>query len=99
MNLRSCLTAICTGDQGMFVHRDLLAAVGGMPGQPLMEDIELSRRLKRVRRPRCRREVIGTSARRWLRRGVLRTILSMWRFRLRYWLGADPAQLAREYYG
>lgn len=98
MNLRSCLTGICTGDQGIFVHRDLLDAAGGMPTQALMEDIELSRRLKRLRRPWCRRERIESSPRRWLRRGVARTILSMWRFRLRYWLGADPEQLAREYY-
>lgn len=98
MNLRSRVTGICTGDQGMFVHRELLAAAGGMPAQPLMEDIELSRRLKALCRPRCRRERIGTSPRRWLRRGILRTVLSMWWFRLRYWLGVDPDRLAREYY-
>jgi rSAM/selenodomain-associated transferase 2 len=98
MNARSCLTGICTGDQGLFVHRDLLAAAGGMPAQPLMEDIELSRRLKRLRRPWCRPEQIGTSPRRWLKHGVVRTILAMWGFRLRYWLGADPVELAREYY-
>jgi len=98
MNVRSCLTGICTGDQGIFVHRDLLRAAGGMPTQSLMEDIELSRRLKRCCRPHCRRERIGTSARRWRRRGVVRTIVAMWTFRLRYWLGADPERLAREYY-
>jgi len=98
MNFRSCLTGICTGDQGIFVHRDLLDAAGGVPTQSLMEDIELSRRLKRLRRPWCRRERIDSSPRRWLRRGVARTILSMWRFRLRYWLGADPERLAQEYY-
>jgi len=98
MNWRSCLTGICTGDQGMFVHRDCLQRAGGMPQQPLMEDIELSRRLKRIARPGCRPERIDTSARRWLRHGVVHTILGMWRFRLRYWLGADPEQLAREYY-
>jgi rSAM/selenodomain-associated transferase 2 len=84
MNWRSCLTGICTGDQAMFVHRDYLQAVGGMPAQALMEDIELSKRLKQLARPRCRAEVVGTSARRWLRRGVVRTILGMWLFRLRY---------------
>jgi len=98
MNLRSRLTGICTGDQGIFVHRALLDAAGGMPAQPLMEDIELSRRLKRMARPQCRPERIHTSSRRWLRGGVVRTILAMWRFRLRYWLGADPERLAREYY-
>ena len=98
MNRRSCLTGICTGDQGIFVHRELLHAVGGMPTQPLMEDIELSRRLKRKVRPLCRTERVGTSARRWRAHGVLRTVLSMWWFRLRYWQGADAEQLAREYY-
>jgi rSAM/selenodomain-associated transferase 2 len=98
MGLRSRLTGICTGDQGMFVHRRLLEAAGGMPCQPLMEDIELSRRLKRRQRLRCPRQTITSSSRRWNRRGLLRTVASMWRFRLRYWLGADPDRLAREYY-
>jgi rSAM/selenodomain-associated transferase 2 len=98
MNWRSRLTGICTGDQGVFVHRALLDSVGGMPRQSLMEDIELSRRLKRRRRPDCRPERVGTSPRRWRHRGVVRTVLAMWRFRLRYWLGADAERLAREYY-
>lgn len=98
MNLRSRLTGICTGDQGIFVHRALLDAIGGMPRQPLMEDIELSRRLKRLQRPDCRPERIGTSPRRWRRDGIVRTVLAMWAFRLRYWLGADAERLARDYY-
>jgi rSAM/selenodomain-associated transferase 2 len=98
MNRRSCLTGICTGDQGIFVHREVLDRAGGMPAQPLMEDVELSRRLKRLARPRCRRERLGASARRWQRRGLVRTVLTMWWFRLRYWLGADPERLAAEYY-
>lgn len=98
MNLRSRLTGICTGDQGIFVHRKLLAAIGGVPRQSLMEDIELCRRLRRLARPDCRPEHIGTSPRRWRGRGAVVTILAMWRFRLRYWLGADPERLAREYY-
>ena len=99
MNRRSALTGICTGDQGIFVHRALLDAVAGMPRQPLMEDIELSRRLRRLARPRCLRGPLRASARRWLSRGPVRTILSMWAFRLRYMLGASPERLAREYYG
>ena len=98
MNRRSRLTGICTGDQGMFVARPLLDAVGGVPDQPLMEDIELSRRLKRVARPICRPERIVTSPRRWLAHGVSRTILRMWWYRLRYWAGASPEALARAYY-
>lgn len=97
MNRRSLLTGICTGDQGMFVHRALLDAVGGMPRQPLMEDIELSRRLRRLARPRRLRGPLLASARRWLAEGPLRTVLSMWGFRLRYLLGASPERLARAY--
>ena len=98
MNARSWLTGIATGDQGLFVQRDVLRAVGGVPPQSLMEDIELSARLAGRQRPICLRARVHTSPRRWLRRGVARTILSMWWFRLRYWFGADPEQLAREYY-
>ena len=98
MNLRTRATGIVTGDHGMFCRRDLLDAGGGFPPQPLMEDIEVSRRLRAQAWPRAIGPAIGTSGRRWERHGVLRTILSMWRFRLRYFLGARPDVLAREYY-
>ncbi len=97
MNLRSRLTGIATGDQGIFARAEALACIGGVPAQPLMEDIELSRRLKRLSRPACLRACVRTSARRWLERGVLRTILLMWRLRLAYFLGASPETLARRY--
>lgn len=99
MNARSRLTGVCTGDQGIFVHRSLLERAGGVPRQSLMEDIELSSRLRRLCAPEHRPEIVGTSPRRWQRCGAIRTILSMWHFRLRYWLGADAERLAREYYG
>lgn len=97
MNLRSRLSGIATGDQGLFVRRDAFDAVGGFPDQALMEDIALSRRLKRIGRPHCLREPLMTSSRRWEERGILRTILLMWRLRLLYALGANPARLARLY--
>lgn len=97
MSRRSCLTGIATGDQGIFVRRTLYEAVGGYPDIPLMEDIALSRRLKRHGRPACVRVPLLTSGRRWEQHGVLRTILLMWRLRLAYALGADPARLARHY--
>jgi rSAM/selenodomain-associated transferase 2 len=97
MNLRSRLTGIATGDQAIFVHRDLFAAVGGFPDQPLMEDIALSARLRRIARPACLRPPVTTSGRRWEKHGVLRTILTMWQLRLRYFFGASPDVLAREY--
>lgn len=98
MAWRSRLTGICTGDQGVFVRRDVLEHIGGVPAQPLMEDVELTRRLKRQARPLCPRIALTTSSRRWQRDGLVRTIVRMWGFRLRYWLGADPEQLARSYY-
>ncbi|MBM3356651.1 MAG: glycosyltransferase [Betaproteobacteria bacterium] len=99
MNLRSRLTGIATGDQGMFVTRPLFAEARGFPDIALMEDIALSSRLKRSGPPLCLRQRITTSARRWEKRGIFRTILLMWRLRLAYWLGADPAKLALRYDG
>ena len=97
MNLRSRLTGIATGDQGIFVTRAAFEGVGGYPEIPLMEDIALSRALRRLARPACLRTRIQTSSRRWEERGALRTILLMWRLRLAYALGADPHRLARLY--
>lgn len=97
MNLRSRMTGIATGDQAIFVTRRAFHSVGGYPQQPLMEDIELSRRLLRLSRPWCVRRRVMTSGRRWQSRGVWRTILLMWRLRWKYWRGAPAEELAREY--
>jgi rSAM/selenodomain-associated transferase 2 len=97
MNLRSRLTGIATGDQAIFVTREAFAAVGGVAEIALMEDIEISRRLKRLSRPLCISARAVTSGRRWERQGVLRTILLMWRLRLAFFFGADPARLAYLY--
>ena len=97
MNWRSRLTGIATGDQALFVRRDAFDAAGGFPDIALMEDIALSRRLKRAGRPLCLRERAVTSGRRWESRGVLRVVVLMWRLRLAYFLGRDPARLAAAY--
>ncbi len=97
MNQRSRLSGIATGDQAMFVTRAAFAQVGGFPAQPLMEDIELSRRLKGLGRPACLRARVRTSGRRWEQRGVWRTIVLMWWLRWRYWRGESPARLAQAY--
>jgi rSAM/selenodomain-associated transferase 2 len=99
MNWRSRLTGIATGDQGIFVQRALFEAVGGYPDIPLMEDIVLSRNLRRHGRPLCLRAMVTTSSRRWERNGVVRTMLLMWRLRLAFFFGADPARLERIYRG
>jgi rSAM/selenodomain-associated transferase 2 len=97
MNARSRWTGIATGDQAMFVRHELFRRVGRFPDQPLMEDVELSRRLRAVSRPRCLRERVVTSGRRWEQGGVWHTIVLMWQLRWRYWLGASPEALAKAY--
>jgi rSAM/selenodomain-associated transferase 2 len=97
INWRSWLTGIATGDQAIFVSRQTFRAVGGFPDWPLMEDIALSRRLKRRGRPLCIATPAVTSARRWEHHGILRTIALMWRLRLAYYCGVAPARLALSY--
>ena len=100
MNWRSRLTGIATGDQAIFVSRRAFEAVGGYPDSPLMEDIALSKALKRsphAGRPVCLVARVTTSGRRWEKNGVWRKIVFMWSLRLRYFLGADPIRLAADY--
>ncbi len=98
MNWRSRLTGIATGDQAIFVDRILFGQAGGYGPLPLMEDIDLSRRLRRRVRPRCLRSRVVTDSRRWEVNGILGTVGLMWLLRLRFWLGADPTHLAGRYY-
>jgi rSAM/selenodomain-associated transferase 2 len=97
MNLRSRLTGIATGDQAVFVTRAAFDAVKGFPLLALMEDIAFSSRLKRMSRPVCLRARVVTSARRWRKNGIMRTVILMWRLRFAYFIGADPTDLARRY--
>lgn len=99
MNLRSRWTGVATGDQGLFVDRQVFQAVGGFPNMPLMEDVALSKRLRCEAPPVCLRPRLVTDSRRWQENGVWRTTLLMWRLRLRYWRGEDPMRLHRDYYG
>jgi rSAM/selenodomain-associated transferase 2 len=94
---RSRLTGIASGDQAIFVRRVAFDNVGGFNEMPLMEDLDLSRRLKALAPPVCLRARVVTSSRRWEERGIVRTVLLMWRLRLAYYLGADPAALAARY--
>jgi rSAM/selenodomain-associated transferase 2 len=97
MNGRSRVTGIATGDQAIFVTRAAFDAAGRFPDIPLMEDVALSKRLKRVSRPLCLTARVTVSGRRFDQRGAVRMILLMWRLRLEYWLGVPPAALARRY--
>ena len=98
MNLRSRRTGIWTGDQAIFVRRDVFRRLGGYPEIPLMEDVEFTRRLKRAGPGACLRARVVASARKWEREGPIRTILLMWGLRFLYWVGVPPARLHRWYY-
>lgn len=97
MNWRSRLTGIATGDQTFFMTREMFERVGGFPEQPLMEDIEMSKRLKRFSPPVCLSDRVETSGRRWDQKGVWKMILLMWRLRWAYWRGVPASELARFY--
>jgi rSAM/selenodomain-associated transferase 2 len=97
ISFRSRMTGIATGDQAIFVRRSVFEEAGSFPDQALMEDIELSRRLRKLCRPACLHARVTTSARRWEARGVWRTILLMWRLRFAYWCGRSPDALAEDY--
>lgn len=95
INLRTRLTRRGTGDQGIFARADVFRAVGGFPAWPLFEDVSLADALRRAGRPAVCRGPLQTSARRWLRDGVVRTMGLMWGLRIGYRLGVSPDRLAR----
>lgn len=97
MNLRSAWTSICTGDQALFLRREEFLEIGGFAPIPLMEDVDLSRRLKRRSRPLPIRAAVTTSSRRWVTHGICRTVGLMWRLRWLYWWGAPTSTLAARY--
>jgi len=99
INLRSRLTKICTGDQALFVRRKTFDELGGYPDIPLMEDVELAKRLKRLGKVACLHSKVTTSARKWEREGIFRIILLMWTLRFLYFIGVNPYRLHRWYYG
>ena len=99
INIRSCLTKVNTGDQGIFVARSAYEAVAGIPDIPLMEDVAFTKALRRLGKVVCLHDKLITSSRRWENHGVMRTVLLMWKLRLYYWLGVSPEKLAQMYKG
>ena len=97
ISLRSRLTRVATGDQAIFVRRDLFERLGGYPVVPLMEDLALSCGICPAGLVDCLRDAVTTSARRWQRHGVTRTVLLMWLLRAAYYAGVPPERLARTY--
>lgn len=98
INLRSSKTGIATGDQCIFVRRKLFDRVDGFADIPLMEDVELCKRLRKLSKPVCIKKHVVTSSRKWEKEGILKTMLLMWRLRFSYWLGASPNDLVKKYY-
>ncbi|MCW8899353.1 MAG: TIGR04283 family arsenosugar biosynthesis glycosyltransferase [Gammaproteobacteria bacterium] len=97
INFRSCLSSIATGDQGIFIKRKIFDDVGGYSNIPLMEDIDISKKLRAQSRSVCIKETLTTSSRRWEKNGILSTILLMWRLRFLYWLGISADKLVSQY--
>jgi rSAM/selenodomain-associated transferase 2 len=98
MNLRSCLTSIATGDQAIFVLKNLFVDVGGYPEVRLMEDVALCKSLRKHKNPVCLNSRVVTSSRKWEKSGIVQTVFLMWRLRLLYFFGVSPDKLARYYY-
>ena len=99
INLRSRLTQVMTGDQGIFIRADIFQQLGGYSLIPLMEDVEISKRLRKIAKADCAGPVLKTSARRWQKNGWLKTVLLMWQLRFMYWRGVSADELAKKYYG
>ena len=98
MNLRSCFSGIATGDQGIFICRNIFFKLSGYADIPLMEDIEISKRLLKISKPLCiKKNKLITSSRRWEQHGIIRTVLLMWQLRLRFFIGTPASTLARSY--
>lgn len=97
INLRSRLSQMATGDQALLVRRDTFARLGGFADLELMEDLAMSRSLRRLSRPLILPATITTSSRRWEQRGIIATVLLMWWLRFLYACGVAPALLARWY--
>jgi rSAM/selenodomain-associated transferase 2 len=98
MNIRSRVTGIATGDQGIFVYRKVFNQINGYANIELMEDIEISKRLKKISQPVCLTSQITTSSRKWEQKGIVKTMVLMWFLRLAFFIGVSPRRLSSIYY-
>lgn len=96
-NIRSRITRIPYGDQGIFVRRSVFEEIGGFGEMPIMEDVDLMRRLKKVGKVVMLRDKVKTSARRWEKEGVIYTPLRNWLLIGLYYMGVPPERLYRFY--
>jgi rSAM/selenodomain-associated transferase 2 len=95
VSLQSRIAGTAVLQQGIFVRREIFRAAGGYPEMPVLDDVELSVRLKRVSAPLCIRQRVVAPAGHWETNGVPKTLLETWRLRLAYMFGSDPEALAR----
>lgn len=98
INLRARISKVAGGDQGLYFQRRFFESIGGFPQIPLMEDIAISKRARRLCSPEIVKQSLTSSSRRWQQKGVVKTLLLMWGLRLAFWLGVDPRHLHRIYY-
>jgi rSAM/selenodomain-associated transferase 2 len=98
MNVRSRVTRVATGDQMLFLRASLFRSTGGYAPIPLMEDVEYSKRLRKLASPVIMEQTVTTSSRRWESGGILATVVRMWGLRLAFFLGASPQRLLHHYY-
>jgi len=97
ISIRSRISRSGTGDQAIFARKQIFESLGGFPDMPICEDLDFARRLKRAGHVACLRGKVTTSARRWRKNGIMRTVLRMWTIRALYLAGVSPARLARMY--
>ena len=97
INLRSRLSKVATGDQGLFFRQSFFADLNGYPDIPIMEDVAISKGARRLSKPTIGQNPVVTSSRRWEQNGIIKTVLLMWGLRFAYWLGISPHRLSRIY--
>ena len=97
MNFRSRITKVATGDQGLYFTRSFFTRLKGFPDIPIMEDVAISKRARRIAKPSISSFPVVTSSRRWEHNGIIKTVFLMWGLRLAYWLGVKPERLYRIY--
>jgi rSAM/selenodomain-associated transferase 2 len=97
INTRSRLTSVATGDQCIFVRKSVFDDVGGFDDMPLMEDVAICKKLRKVSKPACVEKTVTTSSRRWDEKGTIKTVFLMWKLRFYYWCGVSPDRLAKMY--
>ncbi len=97
VRVRLALAGLPFGDQALFARRSALEAIGGVPQAEIMEDVDMVRALAKRGRLALLPLPVVTSARRYLARGVFRTVAKNTLALAALWLGLDRARVAAWY--